>query len=147
MNTPYECHHKLKANPEMGDANLKCALWTFQQQLSLKMKEPCGFPLFSCKRFCTVHFWICGHRIKVFIHGQPCYYSCDGFFTNLHYCHLLIPIHLLLQHLMLVNLKSDISKCNRITFQCCGLHWTRSVLMAPLKQSWQYWHSCVMDSF
>ena len=58
-------------------------------------------------------------------------------FSQIHIiANFLIPIHLLLQHLMLVNLKSDIKY--QITFQCCGLHWTRSVLMAPLKQSWQY---------
>ena len=40
----------------------------------------------------------------------------------------------------------DFSLCNTITFQGCILHWSSSVLMAQLKQSWQYWYSCIAES-
>ena len=52
---------------------------------------------------------------------------------------------LYLQHIMLVNMKIDIIGCNMITFQCCILHWSSSILMAQLKWSWQYWHSCIAE--
>ena len=79
-----------------------------------------------------------------------------GFFTNgqnwqyWHYCQLCIPIYcsflLYLQHMVLVNMKLDISGCSRITFQGCRLHWPSSFLMAQLKLSWQYWHFCIVVS-
>ena len=43
--------------------------------------------------------------------------------------------------MILVNIKSDISGWNRITFQGCTFHWSSSFLMTELKQSWQFWHS------
>ena len=54
-----------------------------------------------------------------------------------------------LQHMILVNMKVDISACNRIKFQgckLCKLHWSSSFLMAQLKWSWQYWHFCIVES-
>ena len=50
-----------------------------------------------------------------------------------------------LQHMMLVNMQLDISGYNRITFQGCRLHWYSSFLMAQ-NGSWQYWHSCIVES-
>ena len=46
-----------------------------------------------------------------------------------------------LQTMMLVNVKLDVSGYNVITF-----HWFTSFLMAQLKQNWQHWHSCIVDS-
>ena len=40
-----------------------------------------------------------------------------------------------LQHMMLVNVKLDISGYNNITFKGYRLHWTSSFLMAHLKQN------------
>ena len=51
-----------------------------------------------------------------------------------------------LHGMVLVNMKIDISGCNRITFQGCRLHKSSSFLMVQLKQSWQCWHSCVVES-
>ena len=51
-----------------------------------------------------------------------------------------------LQYMILVNMKVDISACNRIKFQGCKLHWSNSFLMAQLKWTWQYWHSCIVES-
>ena len=52
------------------------------------------------------------------------------------------------QQMVLVNMKLDISRCNSITFQGCGLHLPElSFLMAKLKHSWQYWHSCTVEEF
>ena len=53
---------------------------------------------------------------------------------------------LYLQHMMLVNMKINISGFNRIIFQGCRLHWFSSFLMAKLKRCWQYWHSCIVES-
>ena len=44
--------------PEIGDANLKCVLGTFKQQLTLKMRTCCRISIFSYKRLCTVSFGI-----------------------------------------------------------------------------------------
>ena len=53
---------------------------------------------------------------------------------------------LYLHHMMLINIKLDISGCIRITFQGCRHHCASSFLMAQLKRSWQYWHSCLAES-
>ena len=53
---------------------------------------------------------------------------------------------LYLQHMMLVNMKLDISRCNRIIFQGSSLHWSSFFLMACFKQSWQYCHYCIVQS-
>ena len=42
--------------------------------------------------------------------------------------------------------KLEISGYNRIIFQGCRLHWSSSFLMAELKRSWQYGHSCIAES-
>ena len=55
---PYECwlgatmtfeffafNRKLPAYPEFGDATLKCALWTFKQQLALKIRVHYGISI------------------------------------------------------------------------------------------------------
>ena len=80
-----------------------------------------------------------------------------GVFTNTqnwqywHYCQLCIHIHLQFTSLFVpydlsidyVNL--DASGYKRVIFQGCILHWSSSFLMAQLKQSWQYWHSCIAE--
>ena len=53
---------------------------------------------------------------------------------------------LYLQCKMLVNMKWDFSRCNKITFNGCRLHWPSSFLMAQVKRNWQYWNSCVVGS-
>ena len=50
---------------------------------------------------------------------------------------------IIVSNMMLVNVKLDISGCNRNTFQGRRIHWCYSFLMAELKRSWQYWHSCI----
>ena len=57
-------------------------------------------------------------------------------------CSLLPYLH----HMILVNVKLDVSAYMKITFQDWRLHWSCSFLMAQLKQSWQYWHSGVVES-
>ena len=48
--------------------------------------------------------------------------------------------------MILVNVKLDISVyMMTITFQSWILHRSRSFLMAQLKVSWQYWHSCIAE--
>ena len=59
-----------------------------------------------------------------------------------HICSFLLYMH----HMMLVNIKLDISGHKLITFQGYKLHWSGSFLMAQLKRSWQYWHSCIAQS-
>ena len=75
-----------------------------------------------------------------------------GFFTNAQngnnaiIANVVFPhicsFHLYLQHMILVNMTLHLDGCNGSTFQHCRLHWSISFLMAPLKQNWQYWHSC-----
>ena len=48
---------------------------------------------------------------------------------------------LYLQHMISVNMKLDISRCTRMTFRGCRLHWSISFLMTLPKQVRQYWHS------
>ena len=50
------------------------------------------------------------------------------------------------QHVIWVNMKLDISGCNKITFQGCRLHWFSYFLMTQRKWSWQCWHSCIVES-
>ena len=47
--------------------------------------------------------------------------------------------------MMLVNVKLDVSGFRRIIFQGYKLHWFSSFVMARLKQSWQYRHSCFVE--
>ena len=49
-------------------------------------------------------------------------------------------------YMMLVNVKLNISGCDRITFQVCRSHWSSSYVVAQLKQIWKYWLSCVVES-
>ena len=63
-------------------------------------------------------------------------------FVSPHICSFL----LYLQYIMLVNIKLDICGYKLIRFQGCRLHWSDLFLMAQLKRSWQYWHSCIMQS-
>ena len=51
-----------------------------------------------------------------------------------------------LQHMILANIKLDISKFNWITFQDCKLHWSSSFLITQLKRSWQFWHFFIVES-
>ena len=53
---------------------------------------------------------------------------------------------LYLHHMMLVNVTLDITWYKRIIFQYSRLYWSCSFLMAQLKQSWQYWHSCIAQN-
>ena len=48
-------------------------------------------------------------------------------------------------HSIVVNIKLYISGYKRIIVQGCRLCWSCSFLMAQLKQSWQYWHSCLAE--
>ena len=66
----------------------------------------------------------------------------DQFFTNAldwqycHFCQLCVPTHLPFTSLFtacVVNVNLDVN-----------FSW---LLMAQLKQSWQYWHSCIVESF
>ena len=57
--------------------------------------------------------------------------------NNGHHCQLYSHIFTI-PFLMLVNIKLDISRCNRITLKGCILHWSSSFLVAQLKRSWQY---------
>ena len=43
-------------------------------------------------------------------------------------------------------MKLDISGRNRITLQGCRLYWSSSFLLVQVRQNWQYWHSCVVES-
>ena len=47
---------------------------------------------------------------------------------------------------LIVNMKLDISRWNRITFKSYRLHWPRSFLTAQIRQIRHYWHSCVVRS-
>ena len=88
-------------------------------------------------------------EIKVFTETDSGFSQTDkicnvGMITNfvlLYICNFLLN----LQYMMLVNVKLYISGCNRITFQGCRLHWSSSFLMAQLKWSWPYWHSCIVN--
>ena len=68
-----------------------------------------------------------------------------------HYCQIRIPIYIFtvfffIHTIFFVNVKLYVNRYKRIIFQRCKLHWSHSFLMAQLKQSWQYWHSCVTES-
>ena len=47
---------------------------------------------------------------------------------------------------MLVNGKQDEIGSKRITFQGYKRHWPSQFIMAHLKQSWQHWYSCIVES-
>ena len=79
------------------------------------------------------------------------------FFTNAqnsqywHYCQHCMAIYLQFPSLFT---KNDVSKYeNRNqqiqsnTFQGCRLYWSSSFLIAKLKQSWQYCHSSIVESW
>ena len=40
----------------------------------------------------------------------------------------------------------NIGGYHRNPFQGYSLHWSSSFIMTQLKQSWQYWHSCIVES-
>ena len=52
---------------------------------------------------------------------------------------------LYLHHMMLVNVELDVRGYKGISFQCWRFHWSSSILIAELKQIWQYWHSCNVE--
>ena len=56
-----------------------------------------------------------------------------GIIANFVFPHICSSL-LYLQHILLVVMKLDISGCNSITFQGCGLHWSSSFLMAQLNK-------------
>ena len=74
-----------------------------------------------------------------------------GVFTNTQiwqYCQLCTPRNLQFSSLLELNgSKCTINICGskRITFEDCKLHCCYSLLMSQLKQSWQYWHSCIVE--
>ena len=49
-------------------------------------------------------------------------------------------------HFSRFNVKLDDKGYKRITFQGCRLQRSCSFLIAELKQSWQYWRSCIVES-
>ena len=51
-----------------------------------------------------------------------------------------------LQHMMLVNVRLDISWHKRIIFQGYKLYWSSSFLMTQLKLSWQYGYDCIVEN-
>ena len=53
---------------------------------------------------------------------------------------------LYLHQLMVVNVKLDIKGYMRIVFQGYMLNWTRGLLMAEVKLSWQCWYSHIAES-
>ena len=48
--------------------------------------------------------------------------------------------------MMLVNVTLDINGHKQIIVQDSRLYWSCSFLMAQLKRSWQYWHSCIVQN-
>ena len=50
-------------------------------------------------------------------------------------------------NMILVNVKLDASKYNRIVFQCYTVQWSSRFLMAQLKRSWQHWQPCIERHF
>ena len=70
-----------------------------------------------------------------------------GFFTNTQnwqHWHYIFPyicsFMLYFHHMMLVNVKLDVSGYKSIIFRGCRRHWSGSFVMAQLKRSW---HSCI----
>ena len=51
-----------------------------------------------------------------------------------------------LNHVMLVNVYLEINRYKRITFQGHKLYWRFSFVTVQVKGSWQYWHSCIVES-
>ena len=70
--------------PEIADANFKCMLWTFKQQLTLKFEYVVKFLLFSYTRLCTVYFGICQQHVS-FSESVNC-------FIDLKRCKLRSPV-------------------------------------------------------
>ena len=66
-----------------------------------------------------------------------CWYYCQ-----LCICHFL----LYLQRMMSVNVKLENKGYMKIIFQGHMFYWNSWFLMAELKRSWQYWHSCIAES-
>ena len=64
-------------------------------------------------------------------------------FVSLHICSLLRYLH----HMILINVKLNVTGYQRIPFQGCRFHESSSFLMAQLKWSWQYWAIFVENSF
>ena len=95
--------------------------------------------------------WEALRRVKVFILlsrsgvlNDPYEYITIGIIAN-----FVVPdswsFLFYLQHMMLVNMKLDISRSNRITFQGSWLHWSIYFLIVQPKWSWQYWHSYIVE--
>ena len=58
-----------------------------------------------------------------------------------------IPSFLLyVHHMILVNVKLNVSEHTRILFQCSKHYWSSCFLMTQLKRSWQYWRKFVKTS-
>ena len=51
-----------------------------------------------------------------------------------------------LHHHMLVNMKLDVSGFKRIAFLGCKFHWSSLFRIVQQKQSFQYWHSRIVES-
>ena len=52
-----------------------------------------------------------------------------------------------LQHMVLANVKLNVSGYKRITFQGRSFYWSRIFSMEQPKWSWQYWHYCIVVSW
>ena len=52
---------------------------------------------------------------------------------------------LYLYHMMLVNVKLDVSGHKRIMFQVCRFHWPCLFLIVQVKQNWQYWQGSLVS--
>ena len=129
------------------------------------LKVPCRlyiyvYTLFVAKtmriRFSNFHFK-CNKLIKLYRSRSSSSERISRVFTNTqswqcwHYCQLCIPIYLLFPTLFFYNY---VSKCEIrferipdtvIRFRGCKFCWFASCPTAQPKQSWQCWHSCVME--
>ena len=63
-----------------------------------------------------------------------------------HHYQLFISVYLQFPSLIAPNVKLDVSGFKGIMFQGCRFPWSSSFSIAQLKQSWQYWHSCIAES-
>ena len=88
--------------PEIGDSSFSCALWTFKQQLTLKVRARCGISIVLLfKRLCTVAFgirWWFVYFVRLVtiaiiqmgkkrtnLHVEPCVGDSPGMNTYLEY--------------------------------------------------------------
>ena len=103
-------------------------------------------------------------QVSTSLNGIHLSFCLDVWFFNTEHCYMCtwssfsrthkignIPIYTCsifpcLYHIILLNVKLDISGYERIKFQGHMLHRSSSFLMLQLKWSWQYWHSCIEEN-